>query len=144
MSLTFPSTTDTIDEMRNAIGRNITINVPVLSGCLACSLDPVTNTSVNSFCTVCNGDYWIKIIEPHVVLAHVNWGKTDKLGWVSGGQYFDGDCLVQLKYTEENNNLVASGISYIVDGITLRKDTQIYRGVPEINRILVNLMEIEK
>lgn len=144
MILTFPSNTEeVIDAMRKAIGRDIVIDTPTVSGCSICTLNPVTQTSTNPVCPVCNGAYWIITTIPHTVLAHITWGRVENLGWVSGGQYFDGDCLVQIKYTDTNDSIVASGIMYHVDGRTFIKKNIVYRGVPDINRILVNLMEKE-
>lgn len=141
MTIFFPSTTDTIDLIREAIGRNIIIDTVTLSGCYNCSLDPVTNESNNAFCNVCGGKYWITLTTPHTIKAHVSSGKIDNLNWVPGGQLMEGDCVIQVKYTEEINSYVLSGVLYHIDGRDFIKDTHIYRGVPEINRIIVNLKE---
>jgi len=145
MDITFPNNTkDTIDKIRQVIGRNITILIPTFSGCSVCNLDPVTNLSTDSFCENCNGKYWIETFSGYITLAHINWGKTDVKAWFTGGQIFNGDCLIQIEYSPENLSAVELGKVYIVDGKKLRKENQIYRGVQSLNRILIELTEVEK
>jgi hypothetical protein len=46
MLISFPEDTeDTIDAIRDAIGREIDFVTATFSGCSTCSLDPVTDTS---------------------------------------------------------------------------------------------------
>lgn len=147
MVITFPDDTEeVIDAIRSAIGRDITINVTVsgipcpVSGC---ELDPITNLSTNQFCQTCNGFHWINTTSGFTVKAHVTWKPSEFDEWVSGGKVVDGDCLVQIKYTVANLNAVDNAKNYIVDGKTLVKSDIIYRGVPELNRILVALEQEE-
>lgn len=146
MQITFPTDTkDTIDKIRNAIGRDITfIQQVAVSGCSACSLDPINNTSTDSFCTVCSGLYWIPIYEEKPVNAHITWSKFDRLQWVTGGQYYDGDAMAQIEYTEENKALTEPKTHVIVDDKIMYVDARFFRGVPELNRILIGLKEEEK
>lgn len=147
MNITWPSdTADAIDAIRDAIGRNVTINVSVdgvpcpVSGC---DLDPVTDLSTNQFCPVCSGFYYINTTSGYTVLAHVNWGQADTPLWEPGGRLVDGDCLVQVKYTTANVDAVDNAKSFAVDGKTLITKAVDYRGVPDINRILVTLTQEE-
>jgi len=133
-----------IDDIRNAIGRDITINVPTISACSLCTLDPTTNLSTDPFCIACEGAYWIETVSGYSVNAHVTWGKVDELGWVSGGQLAEGDCKVQIEYTDTNKNVVDISDIFIVDDKEMAKKNIIYRGVPSINRIIINLEERKK
>lgn len=146
-TITWPTdTADTIDAIRGAIGRNILINITV-SGipCSAsgCGLDPVTQLSTDQFCPICSGFYWTNTTSGYVVNAHVNWGQSDTPIWETGGRVVEGDCLVQMKYTIANVAAVDEAKSFVVDGKTLVKDAVDYRGVPDINRILVTLTQEE-
>lgn len=145
-TITFPSnTTEITDSIRTAIGRTIYLQIVASSiPCSVCTLDPVTNTSTDSFCYNCSGTFWIEQEEEYPVLAHVNWGPGDILQWNTGGQYFDGDCLVQIKLTEENLNAVDTTNYVVVDERELEIKSKILRGVPELNRILLNLVERSK
>jgi hypothetical protein len=143
-TITFPLTTDTIDAMRLAIGRNATFYIPASSAaCPICLLDPITNTSTNSFCNICEGNYWITTFSGVNILAHITWGGVDQMGWAPGGQYFEGDCRVQIKYTTYNDGIVDSAVRVVVDDKEMKIKNKIYRGFKEINRILLDLTEEE-
>jgi hypothetical protein len=148
VTITWPSdTTEVIDAIRDAIGRNITINVTV-SG-IACSepgcdLNPVTNLSTNQYCEVCHGLYWINTASGMLVNAHVTWKPSDTPVWITGGNIIEGDCLIQIKYSATILGLVNDATNFIVDGKTLLKDSVILRGTPDINRILITLEEQEE
>ena len=95
MEILFPEDTEeTIDAIRDAIGRDVLFVTATYSGCNTCSLDPTTNTSTDSFCPTCSGIYWIPTYTENAINAHVTWAGADIMGWVAGGQYFDGDCRV--------------------------------------------------
>ena len=147
--IVWPSNTATIiDEIRDAIGRDILINVTIsgipctASGCGV--LDPVTNLAVNQFCPVCSGMYWINTISGYTANAYVQWGKGEIPIWETGGMIMDGDCTIQLKYTPANITAIDSAANIIVDGNVLVKESVEYRGVPDINRVLVTLKNLEK
>jgi hypothetical protein len=63
------------------------------------------------------------------------------LNWATGGQIFEGDCRVQVAYTAE----LADSLDYldyvVVDNKEMTMRKKIYRGVPAINRILMDLEE---
>lgn len=146
MTISFPSDTeDTIDAIRNAIGRDVTFVTVSSIACTAsgCSLDPTTNTSTNSFCTVCSGLYWIPNLSTYEVKAHITWGNADQLNWVTGGQFFEGDCRIQVKYTPELLAEIERTDHILVDEKKFEMKSKIYRGVPEINRVLIDLVEME-
>ena len=146
MAITFPDNTeDTIDAIREAIGRDITFVTVSAIACTAsgCSLDPVTNTGTNSFCVTCSGLYWIPVLSNYEVKAHVTWGSADQLNWVTGGQLIDGDCRVQVKSTSAVLSAIEDTDHVVVDGKTFEIKSKIYRGVPELNRVLIDLIEKE-
>ena len=148
-SIYWPSDTATIiDEIRDAIGRDVLINVTIsgipctASGCGV--LDPVTNLATNQFCPVCSGLYWINTISGYSVNANVQSGKGEIPIWGAGGKIMDGDCSLQLKYTSANITAIDNSAHFVVDGKVLLKESVEYRGVPDINRVLVTLKDVEK
>jgi hypothetical protein len=146
MIITWPTAQDTevVDAIRNAIGRETIWYVIASSvACSICSLDPVTGTSTNSFCELCEGNYWIPTYSGVTISGHVNWGASEQLGWVTGGEMMEGDCRVQIKYTPDNLSTVNDARYVMVDGRRMDIVKRIYRGVQSINRILVDLTEDE-
>ena len=147
MSIFWPdNTTDIIDDIRDAIGRNITIYTTVsgiactVSGC---DLDPVTNLSTNQFCTTCGGEYWINTTSGVTILAHVRMKNVDVPVWTVGGFIVDGDAQVQVKYTVATLAAIEGADYYDVDGKQFLQKDLSFRGVPSVNRIVVTLVEKE-
>lgn len=83
-------------------------------------------------------------MEEYPVLAHVNWGIGDIPKWETGGTYFDGDCTAQIEYTDANIAAIDSTEYVIVDDRELEIKSKYLRGVPELNRIILNLVERSK
>lgn len=147
MSIYWPNNTTTIiDDIRDAIGRDITIYRTV-SGipCPAsgCTLDPVTNLSTNQFCTTCSGQYWINTTSGVTVTAHVRLRNVDVPVWTVGGFIVDGDAQIQIKYTQSSIDAVDNSKYFLVDGKEFVKKDISLRGVPKVNRIVVTLVEKE-
>lgn len=145
--VSFPTnTSQTIEEIIDAIGRDVEFIQVTFSGCTYSgdSLDPVTSTSTNSFCPVCSGLYWIPTYSGIDIKAHITWKPSDVLQWESGGQFYTGDALVKVTYTPEHLDAVENAKYLVVDGkeMTVRKTTLL--GVPQINRILMETVEKEK
>jgi hypothetical protein len=142
MIITFPTNcTEVIDDIRGAIGRTIQFYIPTISGCYNCSENPITNKSINSFCPVCSGEYWIKTYNLISVSGHVTWGPSDILNWQTGGKIFDGDCRVSIKLTEDNITYTKLADFVDVDGKKMKVKKVISRGVPQLNRLLVDMVE---
>lgn len=136
---------EVIDAIRYAIGRDTDWYVVASSiACPTCYLDVVTDTSTDPFCPTCSGTYWIPVYSGVTISGHITWGFSEKLGWESGGQLDLGDCRVQVKYTVANLSAIDNAKYAIVDGRKLIKKKVILRGVKNINRILVDLIESEK
>ena len=136
--------TEVVDAIRNAIGRSVVWYVVASSvACSACDLDPVTGNSTNSFCEFCNGNYFIPTYSGVVISGHITWNFSEQLGWVSGGQMDEGDCRVQIKYTPDNLSTINNAKYAIVDNRRMDIVKRTYRGVKNLNRILVDLSEDE-
>lgn len=144
MSITFPTNTTAItNAIRNAIGRNVTFITKTEELCPTCDLDPVSNTSTDSFCPTCSGVGYIYTISGYTVKAHVTWAGDSILNWQSAGQLFDGDCRIQVEYIPDTVTVVGICDYIVVDSKRLTIKKKILRGVPEINRILLDLKEQE-
>ncbi len=141
--ITWPNNTkEIIDDIRDTIGREITINVKVPGDpCPDCDLDPITGVSTDSYCTTCSGLYWINTISGSPVMAHVRWTKIGQPIYEPGGIIYDGDCIVTITYSDENLNNVINSDSFIVDGKDLYMKNYVLRGVQDINRIRIILLE---
>jgi hypothetical protein len=142
-NISWPTDTVTIiDDIRDVIGRDITINVTVdgvpcpASGC---GLDPVTQLSTDQFCLTCSGVYWINTLSGFVTRAHITWGDAEKSLWETGGTVLDGDCLIQIKYTVASVEAVDNAKNFVVDSKVLVKKSVDFRGVPALNRMLITL-----
>ena len=137
--------TSIVDAIRGAIGRDtVWYTVASLEPCTLCDLDPVSNTATDSFCPVCSGNYWIPTMSGTTISGHVTWGYSELLGWQTGGQLDEGECRVQIKHTPENVTIVENTQYVIVDSKRMQIVKRILRGVKNINRILVDMVEKEK
>jgi hypothetical protein len=143
VTITWPTnTTEITDAIREAIGRDVVFYVLAGSSeCPACNLDPTTGTSTDSFCEVCSGSYYIPIYSGATILGHVFWVNHDILNWQTGGQLYDGDCNIQIKYTQDNITILDNTKWVEVDGKSLEIKSRDMRGVPQVNRILLTLIE---
>jgi hypothetical protein len=148
MQITWPSEQSRLDYLQAleaTVWRPVTFEyVTSISGCSVCSLDPVTDTSTDSFCPVCSGIYWIKTTSGVDIKAHVTWAHSEGLAWYSAGQQFTGDCQIKVIY-----NAVVSGIILNSEGVIVDdRDMQITKvgllGAPTINRITLSLKERDK
>lgn len=145
MTIIFPANTaDVINEIRDVIGRLITVNITVSGiACPLCSLDPVTGKSKDSFCSGCGGDYWLSTISGWIVNAHVTWQGAGRPIYEPGGYVLDGDCVVTISTSGNALHNIEHAESVIVDGRDLIVSNFILKGVPDINRITVALVERE-
>lgn len=144
MIITFPSNTEEIiDEIRGAIGRDVNFITTTFTECTVCELDPITDTSLDSFCIYCSGLYHIPVYSSYTTSGHIMWGNVDELNWVAGGQFFDGDARVQIKYTGTMLTVLDQLDHVEVDSKNFEVKSKIFRGVPSINRIILNLIERE-
>ena len=134
-----------IQAMHDQIARAVTFYVvESVSGCYLCSLDPITGTSTDSFCTLCSGEYWIPTYSGVTYSGKVTWGTSEEKEWMTGGLVDNGDCLVTILHTPAAEQVVFDSEYVRVDGRELDVDKITLRGVPEVNRILVKLKEKER
>jgi hypothetical protein len=80
-------------------------------------------------------------MESTTLKAHITWGPADMLGWYTGGQIPEGSCRIQIKYSTVNEQLVKDTSYVIVDGKDMVVKKTHLRGVPNLNRILLDLIE---
>ena len=142
----FPTTTrEIIEDIIDEDGRAVSFYVVgSRTGCSVCSLDPITDTSTDSYCETCGGGYWINTYSGWETTAHVTWGKSESRAWETGGMIDNGDCSVKFMHTASGEMIVYSSEYAIVDEREMDVEKVILRGVPEINRIIVLLKEKEK
>lgn len=146
--INFPSAlevTSVVDNIRSAIGRVADFfGIASVVECTECILDPITETSTNSFCLTCSGLYYITTYSGTTISGHVWWKAADLMHWPNGGQYFDGDATFQLKYNLENMTTVNNTEYLMLDGKRMSIEQKVVRGVPELNRIILSLKEEER
>lgn len=147
MNISWPANTrGTIESIIEAIGRTATFYTSTLSGCTAsgCGLDPVTNTSVNSFCETCSGVYWIPTWSGYDIKAHVTWKYSDEYQFNTGGMTFLGDGIIKVMYSGPYMDVINNTEYVVVDGkeVNIQKVTLL--GVPSINRISMDFKERSK
>ena len=147
MIVTWPSDTKAIiTSIIDAIGRDVTFYTATLSGCSAsgCSLDPVTDTSTNSFCAYCSGTYWIQTLSGYTTKAHVTWKFADLNKWDTGGYVFNGDGIIKVMYSGDIFNIIDTAEYAVVDNkqVSIEKITLL--GVPSVNRIVCDFKLKEK
>lgn len=145
MKITFPTNTkDTIHDMIETIGRNITFYTISAYPCSGCTLDPVTNTSTNSFCTSCSGEYWIEAYSGYTVKAHITWKYADLKQWETGGWNFLGDGIVKVVISGPIIDIIDSASYIEVDGKYVNIEKITLLGVPELNRVIIDFKERER
>jgi hypothetical protein len=83
------------------------------------------------------------VYEYTTISGHITWNFSEQLGWVSGGQLAEGDCRVQIKYSDETIEIVDKTLWVEVDGKKMEIVKRTLRGVKDVNRVLVDLREIE-
>jgi len=134
----FPDTKDTKDAIRLVIGRDIDFIFKSFTECSTCSglgyYDEVNQSSLNSFCPVCSGMYWIASESIVTVNSHVRWRAADEPQREVGGETVMGDCII----TIASDALTSSQLDNIqeirVDERNLVPMRIIPRGVPNIDR----------
>lgn len=111
--------------------------------CPVCELDIVTNTSVDSFCTVCSGEYWIPIYSGVTMSAHVTWKFNYENEFQTGGIDLIGDARVKVIHTDERESIIQNSKYLMVDEKTMNIEKTTLLGTP-VNRIVVDVKEKEE
>lgn len=148
MIITWPSEQSRLEYLQaleETVWRPVTFEyITSISGCSVCSLDPVTETSTDSFCPTCSGEYWIETISGVDINAHVTWKYADGISWFAGGQQLIGDCLIKIIYNSNNYDVVVGSKGVIVDDRDMQINKVNLLGAPTINRITMTLKERDR
>jgi hypothetical protein len=145
MQITWPSNTrETIEDIINTIGRPVEFVTVTYSACPLCGLDPVTNTSTDSFCISCSGVYWIPMYSGTDITAHVTWKYADALNWEAGGMIFNGDGIIKIMYSGPYMSVLENTEYVVVDGKQVEISNITLLGVPQINRVQMDFKERKK
>ena len=147
MKISFPTNTkQLITEMIDTIGREVIFYTISSYPCTAstCYLDPVNNTSTNSFCPVCSGKFWIAAYSGTMRKAHVTWKFADLKQWETGGWNFVGDGIIKVMYSGNIMDIIDSTDYILVDDKKVNIDKITVLGVPSLNRIIIDFKEREK
>ena len=131
--------------INNSTGRDVDFfYVYSTYACPICDLDPVTQTSTDSYCSVCSGVYWIDVYSGVTMSAHVTWKFDYQNEFETGGRYFIGDARVKVMHSSTREQLIKTPKTYlVVDGKTMDIEKQTLLGNP-INRIILDLKEREE
>lgn len=142
ITITLPTAefrSEVVEKIIGATAREVTFQHVTGTGpCLVCS-------GVNPFCTTCNGQPSVEYIGETSKLGTVRWGPSEKKIYRPEGQYVEGDCLVILPVSLEDeidpiDLLLAATRKVIVDGRTCIISKWYYRGSP-LNRAYIVLNE---
>lgn len=138
--INFPETKAIKDSIRDAIGQSV---VFVIGGeataCSTCSglnlYDSVNELSLNQFCTVCSGSYWIVSDTQHTITAHVRHRTGDESDWGIAGDVLVGDCIMTIGIDELSDNQIVKIKKVFSDDREFRIFKTIKRGVPTRDRV---------
>lgn len=140
MTIEFPATKTIKDAIRQEIGQTVTF---VLQGtataCPVCSganlYDGVNEVSLNPFCDVCSGTYWIVQEVASGVVAHVRWLTGDESDFGVAGETLTGDCIITINIDSLSEDNIAKIMEVVADNRKLEVFRTIKRGVPTRDRI---------
>lgn len=145
MKITFPSNTrDTVSGIIDAIGREVEFLVYSSYACSGCLLDPITQTSTDSFCPICSGQYWIPVYSSYIIKAHVLWKNADFKQYERGGWNFIGDGIVKVLHDDTIMDVISNTHFIVIDDKHVSVEKITLLGVPEINRVIIDFKEEEK
>lgn len=130
-----------IEEIIHMIGRDVDFYYAYsTSACPDCSLDPITDTSTNSYCQTCSGVFWIPIYSGVTMSAHVTWKYDFENEFTTGGRTLIGDAQVKVMHSNEREQLIKDTEYLVVDGKTMDLEKTTLLGTPP-NRIICDLKE---
>jgi len=128
-----------IDTVREQIGREVSIYIPIRSACVRCTAsgfyDSFTDHSVFFTCPECKGSFWKDTLEETIILARVHWTSNEAINVTAGGKYYSGDAYFHVDpsyHTLLKTSM--DGGKVVIDG----QEMNIIRinpgGAPTINR----------
>lgn len=149
MTIQFPTTKDTKDEIRQAIGQTVYF---VLQGdptpCPTCSglenYDPINELSLDQFCLACSGAYWITQDTISGIVAHVRWRTVDESDYGIAGETLAGDCFITIGIDSLSVDQIVKIKEIRADNRKLEVYRTIKRGVPTRDRIRFICKEVGK
>lgn len=128
-----------------AVGRPVDfVYISGVRPCTTCILDPVTDTSTDSFCPECSGYYWIDQLGEVTISGKVTWKYSEDLKWYPGGKQFEGDCQVKVQLSGAILDIMDNITYIVVDGRVMKVNKVDTRGAPTPTRIIYILQEQEK
>ena len=138
--ISFPTTKVTKDKIRNAIGHPcIFVIKGNATACPTCSgadnFDPVNNTSLDPWCVVCSGAYWLIEDDEVTITGHVRWRSGDEPDYGIAGEVLVGDAFVTIAIDALTESQVTSLKEIRVDSRRVVPFRTIYRGVPTRDRV---------
>lgn len=134
-----------IDQVRETIGRNITVYTPRRDGCSICVAsgyyDPKSDTSFYVKCPQCKGAYWLATTDATEVLARVHWVQDEAITATPGGKYYLGDAQITVdnKYLDLFEKAQTDAGKVMVDNHEMFILRISPMGAPEINRYRIIL-----
>lgn len=145
----FPETKTVKDLIRDAIGQTVTFTIRGnVSACSVCSganlYDSVNEVSLDPFCDVCSGMYWITQDTTSGVVAHVRWRSGDESDFGIAGETLIGDCSITVSVDDLPDSQIVKVKGVIADNRKLEIFRTIERGVPSRDRIRFICREVGK
>src|SRR3990172_3967597 len=136
----FPVTKTIKDSIRQAIGQTATfVFEGTPSGCSVCYAsgyyDPVNETSLNPFCYVCSGTYWLPIETSSGVVAHVRWSVGDESDFGIAGDVPVGMCSITIDIDSIPEQNIVKIKEIRVDSRVLEVFRITRRGIPSRDRL---------
>jgi hypothetical protein len=128
-----------IDNVREQIGRDVSIFVPARSACVRCTVsgfyDSLTDKSDFFTCPECKGSFWKNGFSETAILARVHWTDNEAIAVTPGGKYYSGDAYIHVE--PEYHALLQTaqnGGKVIIDGQEMSIIRINPEGAPVINR----------
>ena len=137
---------DVLSGILTAVGREFQIifksSGTPCSICLSSGYyDPVTDSSINSFCPSCYGLYYINASSGISISGHIRWINSETSRWYPGGQIPDGDCIITVAYSNEIRSYLERSKYFIVDDKNLSLKGYTPKGAKVPNRIIITLVQ---
>jgi hypothetical protein len=131
--------------INNSTGRDVDIfYVYSTYACPSCNLDPITHTSVDSYCPTCSGEYYIDVFSGVTWSGHITWKYDYKNEYETGGRVFIGDVQTKFVISDEREDVLKTPKTYLViDDITVDVVKITKLGNPA-NRLIVSCKEREE
>jgi len=140
MTITFPTTKTIKDSIRSAIGQEVTFVIqgdPV--ACPVCSgldlYDGVNETSLDPFCGICEGAYFLTTDISSGIVSHVRWRNADQPDMGQTGETFVGDCYITIDIDALTEAQLTKVKEVRVDDRRLQIYRTMKRGAPSRDRV---------